>query len=67
MTTKLINENKTTEILDISIHKLQKDRRVGSPIPFIRIGRSIKYDLADVMSYIERQKFSSTSEYKGGV
>lgn len=64
--TNLVNEQKAAEILNVSIHKLQKDRRIGSPIPYIKCGRSVKYDVADIESYIEQQKFRSTSEYKGG-
>lgn len=62
----LVSEKTAAELLDCSIHKLQRDRRIGSPIQFFKIGRSIKYRLKDIHAYIESQRFHSTSEYQGG-
>ena len=66
MTYSLIDEKQTAAMLGCSIHKLQKDRRIGSPIPYIKIGRSVKYRVADIEAYLEKQAFNSTSEYDGG-
>ena len=62
----LINEKEAALILGCSIHKMQKDRRVGSPIPFIKVGRSVRYKRKDIEAYLEQQYFTSTSEYDGG-
>ena len=62
----LITEQKAAKMLGCSVHKMQRDRRIGSPIPFVKIGRSVKYKESDVLEYIERQSFSSTSEYDRG-
>jgi hypothetical protein len=64
---ELFTETEAALKLGCSIHKMQKDRRVGSPIPFIKIGRSVRYKLVDIEAYIEQQRFTSTSEYNGGV
>jgi len=61
----LLNETKAAQLLGCSIHKLQKDRRIGSPIPYIKVGRSVKYRLSDIEAYLEKQRFTSTSEYGG--
>ncbi len=61
---KLLNELEAAEALGVSVHKLQRDRRLGSPIKFRKIGRSVRYALADIDAYIAQQTFSSTSEYE---
>ena len=62
---KLLNETEAAEALGVSVHKLQKDRRIGSPIKFRKIGRSVRYCLSDIEAYIAQQTFSSTSQYGG--
>lgn len=66
-TPDLIDEKTASKLLSVSVYKLQRDRRIGSKIPYYRIGRSIKYSIADITSYLESQRFHSTSEYKQGV
>ena len=63
---RLINEKESAHMLGCSIDKMQKDRRIGSPIPYRKIGRSVRYDIADIEYYLQQQSFNSTSEYKGG-
>jgi hypothetical protein len=62
---KLLNELEAAELLNCSIHKLQKDRRIGSPIQYRKVGRAVRYALADIEAYLTKQTFSSTSQYGG--
>lgn len=62
----LLDETKAAQLLGCSVAKMQRDRRIGSPIPFIKVGRSVKYKLEDIEAYLEAQRFTSTSEYKDG-
>lgn len=62
---QLINEAQAAERLSCSIYKLQKNRRLGSPIPYIKVGRSVHYSLEAIESYLEAQTFTSTSQYEG--
>ena len=64
---KLVTEIEAAEILGCSVHKLQRDRQIGSPIPFVKIGRSVKYRYDHIMEYIESRSYSSTSEYENTV
>lgn len=61
---ELLNEREAAYLLGCSMHKLQKDRRTGSPIPFLKIGRCVRYRKEDLEAYIARRTFISTSEYK---
>lgn len=62
----LLHEKEAARFLGCSIFKLQKDRRIGSPIPYIKVGRSVRYKLQDIEAYLESQRFTSTSQYGGG-
>ncbi len=60
-----LTETELAHILDVSVHTLQKQRRQGRGIKFIRIGRCVRYASSDVLEFIEQNKFGSTSEYYG--
>lgn len=62
----LLNEKEAAIFLGCSIHKMQRDRRKGSPVRFVKIGSSVKYRMSDLENYIQSQTFNSTSEYGGG-
>jgi hypothetical protein len=46
---------------------MQKDRRIGSPIPFVKIGHSVKYSLSDLENYIEKQSYTHTPNIARGM
>lgn len=61
--TRLINERQAAHMLGCSIFKMQRDRRIGSPIPYIKLGRAIRYNIDDIEAYIKAHQFTSTSQY----
>lgn len=63
---QLLDERQAAHLLGCSVHKLQKDRRKGSPIPFLKIGRCVRYRKEDLEAYIISRTFISTSEYERG-
>ena len=50
---QLVNEKVLAEKLDVSISKLQRDRHLKRGLPFLRIGKLVKYDLDKVFEYLE--------------
>lgn len=63
----LLTETEAAQRLGCTIWKLQRDRRIGSAIPYVKIGRLVRYETEAVEAYLEKNRFNSTSEYKGGV
>ncbi len=58
----LLNEAQTAAFLSLSMRTLQAWRvRGGGPV-FIRAGRSIRYRRSDLLSWIEANAATSTSE-----
>ena len=45
-----------------SVKKLQADRLKGVGIPYVKLGRLVRYRLCDVLAYEEAHLRSSTSE-----
>lgn len=62
---KLITEQEAAVMLGCSVYKMQRDRQIGSPIPFVKIGKSVKYKYNQIVEYIENQTYTSTSQYDG--
>ncbi len=57
----LLDEKKLAEHLGVSVRTLQSQRQRGDGIPFIRLGRTIRYDLATVQEHLARNTCTSTS------
>ena len=48
-----------------SVKTLQNQRVAGGGIPFIKLGRSVRYRLSDVLAYELASRHASTSEKFG--
>lgn len=47
-----------------SVKTTQAERLRGSGVPYIKIGRLVRYRLSDVIAYEERQLRSSTTDWR---
>lgn len=45
-----------------SVRTLQNQRVLGGGIPYLKLGRAVRYRLSDVVAWEEARRFSSTSE-----
>jgi phage terminase Nu1 subunit (DNA packaging protein) len=61
-TRPLSDEQALAELLDVSVRTLQTDRQRGDGIPFIKLGRSVRYDPKVVEQYLRAQTWVSTSQ-----
>ncbi len=52
---QLLNESQAATWLGISKRTLWS-LRAGGEIPFVRIGRAIRYDVNDLRTYVEKMK-----------
>jgi len=60
---RLLTEHETSERTKRAVSTLQKDRVVGGGIPFVKVGRQVRYRESDVQHYIESlPSYRSTSE-----
>jgi predicted DNA-binding transcriptional regulator AlpA len=56
MEKRFLNEREVAELTGISLSKLRADRSVGRKLfPFVKIGASVRYSLADVLKTMERR------------
>ncbi len=61
----LLTQGVLSERWAISTKKLEADRYTGKGCPFIKIGNSVRYRLADVIAFEEANLRRSTSEIGG--
>lgn len=52
----LWDEKTVAQFLGVSVEFLQQDRQGPQRIPFVKIGRSVKYCPADVHAYVAGQR-----------
>ncbi len=50
---KYLTEKQVAEITQIALSTLRNDRFLGQGIPYIKIGRSVRYSLTDVVNFME--------------
>jgi len=55
-TFRWIDEKRVHEITGIALQTLRNHRFKGTLFPYYRIGRSIKYKLGDILSYMELRR-----------
>lgn len=48
----LIDENEVAKICGRSVHTLRQDRHANRGIPYIRLGRSVRYLVQDIENYL---------------
>jgi len=64
--TSLFNQKSIAVIRDCSTYTLERDRWAGNGIPFLKIGRAVKYRKIDVLEWLAQyQPQRSTSEIIG--
>jgi hypothetical protein len=61
----LYDEIAIAHVVGVTVAKLQRDRWAGTGVPFIKIGRSVRYRKAEVLAWLNQfQPQQSTSQTK---
>lgn len=59
---KLLTSKETAKVLGISSRTLDVWRSIGrSHVPFIKVGRSVRYRMSDIENYIQQQTMTQTT------
>jgi hypothetical protein len=58
---KLKDESFVADFTGRSVASLRRDRLAGAGIPYIKIGRLVRYDMRDIEAYLQRYKRSTIS------
>ena len=61
---KLLNQKEVASIIQKSEAWLERQRWLGEGIPYLKIGRSVRYQEDDILSFLEEQPKIKT--YPGG-
>ncbi len=51
-----IDEHQTAHLLACSLSKLRQDRHKCRGIPYTKLGRSVRYSLLDIQSYMTKNR-----------
>ncbi len=60
--TGLANQQQVAAYLGCSTAKLERDRWAGTGIPYIKVGRLVRYRKSDVLAYVNGRLRTSTSQ-----
>lgn len=50
----LWDQQDTANYLGVSVKKLERDRWAGEGIPYVKVGRAVRYRAADVVAFLDR-------------
>ena len=53
---QVVNEIQAAEILGRAIQTLRNDRHLRQGPPYIKLGRSIRYSVGDLMDYLDKHR-----------
>ena len=56
---KYIDEKEVSRITSRSVQTLRNERHKGIGFPYVKLGRAVRYNLADVIEYMERRKVNT--------
>ncbi len=59
---QLVDERRAAEFLGMQVKTLQEWRTSGKGCPFVKIGRAVRYSLADLDAFIAKNTVQSTAE-----
>lgn len=59
----MFSQETVAAILDCSLATIERDRWIGNGIPFVKIGRLVRYRKTDICTWLEEHKsFQSTTK-----
>ena len=50
----LLTEKEVQELYKLNVKTLQRERFNGTGIPYVKLGRRVRYKIEDIQKYIER-------------
>jgi excisionase family DNA binding protein len=59
---RLLTTQEAADLLHVSVYFLERDRWAGARIPFIKVGRAVRYDPDEIDRYLKAQVRRSTSD-----
>ena len=51
-----LNEQETARVLKKAVQTLRNDRHMGQGCPYVKIGRSVRYLISDIESYLMKNR-----------
>lgn len=57
---KYVTENEIADLTSLSVQRLRNDRFQQKGIPYVKIGRSVRYNLEDVINFMESRKIQTS-------
>jgi len=61
---KYLNEREVAELTSRSLSTLRNERSLGLGIPYSKVGRSVRYSLADVVEFMEAHKVNTNERVR---
>ena len=57
---KYLNEKQVSEMTGLALPTLRNDRFLGRRLPYIKIGKAVRYSETDVINFMESRKIQTT-------
>jgi hypothetical protein len=60
---RFLTEKEVSELLRCSLSKLRADRWKRQALPYLKNGRSVLYDEADVLNFLDSRRIETTDQH----
>ena len=55
MSVVLLTEKEVQDLYKLNVKTLQRERCSGSGIPYVKLGRRVRYKVSDINAYLEKK------------
>lgn len=59
---KYLTEKQVSEMTGLALPTLRNDRFLGRRLPYIKIGKAVRYNEADVIAFMEAHKIRTSND-----
>jgi len=64
MEIRYVTEREVSKITSRALPTLRNDRHLGKGIPYVKVGRSVRYSLTDIIEFMEGKKIKTDGSAK---
>ena len=63
---RLLNEREVARMLGFHVQTLRNQRFNGTGLPYLKIGRAVRYDLFEIQAFLEERRNQAEGRLNGG-
>ena len=60
-----VKENQASQLISRGVQTLRNDRHHRRGMPYVKMGRSVRYLMSDILTYLEKHRIDPEADHEG--